>query len=207
MQKEDTMMHFIHKLMMTCAFLLSATFIACEKADLNNVLPKEKNTPQHPIPGEQGGPNGGTEYTPETKPETPKDTISPQLIPHPTHELIHTGDTLVCAEFLTRNFEVQVWVQGYIVGSCYKSHTNTSFSPPFKGKTSILIADSPTERDVSRLVCINLKSGYMRNTLNLVDHESNVGKRVMVFGNKSTYLGYIGMGSKSVTSSFWLLDN
>ncbi len=107
-----------------------------------------------------------------------------------------TGDTLTCQQFINANISGGVYVYGYIVGACTKSINNADFVPPFTAPQALLIADSKNERDADNLVSIELKSGgKWRSQFNLKDNPKNLGRRVIVFGYRTTYLKIIGIKS------------
>lgn len=119
---------------------------------------------------------------------------------------ISTGDIVSVNDFLTKDVNGGVYVEGYIVASCVQNIKNADFDAPFKGETALLMADDPNERNTDKVISIQLKSGSeMRKSLNLEDHPENKGKRLKVFGYRNTYLGITGI--KDIASGmFWLLD-
>lgn len=113
-----------------------------------------------------------------------------------TGKQITTGDTLNCSRFINADFDCGVYVVGYIVGACTKNISNADFKAPFSDPQAILIADKKGERDTDKLVSIELKSGgKFRTTFNLKDNPDNLGRRIIVFGYKTTYLKIDGIKS------------
>ena len=101
-----------------------------------------------------------------------------------------------------------VWVEGYIVG-IYETKDASgndlaefvpSFTAPFYTDANIIIADSETETDIANCLIVQLTSGEIRNTLNLVDNTTNKGKQVKVYGDLTTYFGDEGLKN---TAGYW----
>ena len=96
-----------------------------------------------------------------------------------------------------------VWVSGYIVGwadmsTTYVVNAETArFTTPATMATNILIAASADEKDWQKCIAIQLPSGDVRSTLNLVDNAGNLGKKVELFGNICKYSGVPGMRDAS----------
>lgn len=105
---------------------------------------------------------------------------------------IHPGDTVSVSDFIRKNIDCTVYVKGYIVGTCYRNHGNTTLEPPFDeaGSTSVLIADRRNEKNTEEMMCIKLKNGTMKTAWNLQDNPENYGREVVVMGVLDTYLGY-----------------
>lgn len=88
-----------------------------------------------------------------------------------------------------------VWVKGYVVGGDLTS-TGIKYSTPFSSKTNVAIADKPNENVRSNCLSVELKSGEIRDTFNLVDHPEMLGKVVYLQGNiVSSYFGLVGIKS------------
>ena len=121
----------------------------------------------------------------------------------------HTGDEITVSQFINNEIRCGVWVTGYIVAACTTSankEDNVDFTPPFKFSSAVLIADKPDENNVSRCASIQLKSGSaIRNTLDPETHPEIKGKRLKVFGYKTTYLGIPGI-KDILSGNFMLLD-
>lgn len=86
-------------------------------------------------------------------------------------------------------------VQGYIVGT-----TNTTsilgsgvFEGPFTVRTNLLIADDPNERDLSKIMPIQLPNDSIRTATNLVDSPENLGKEISFTGNIALYFSVTGL--------------
>lgn len=96
-------------------------------------------------------------------------------------------------EFIEKDFDRQVWVQGYIVGACYGKKENANFHPPFEGTSAILLADRPGQQNMDSIIPIQLVQGVRRDVLNLEDHPENFGCKAEFFDFKQTYFGLPGM--------------
>lgn len=93
--------------------------------------------------------------------------------------------------------EKDVWVTGYVVGGDLTS-SKVKFEPPFSSRTCLAIAADPlcTERD--SCISVQLPSGTLRDSLNLVDNPAVLGKRVYLKGDLDpSYYGLTGLKSPS----------
>jgi len=117
-------------------------------------------------------------------------------------------DPLDVASAVSINTGDNVWVEGYIVG-VYETvddmgatllEFTPSFTAPFYTDANIIIADSETETNINNCLIVQLTSGEIRNTLNLVDNVSNQAKQVMVYGDLTAYFGDEGLKN---TSGYW----
>ena len=91
------------------------------------------------------------------------------------------------------------WVWGYIVGGDL-STSSIKFDPPFEKSSNLAIAAFASERERANCFSVELSKTAIRNSLNLVDHPENLGKKVYLYGVVSTYFSLPGL--KSVTASF-----
>ncbi len=89
------------------------------------------------------------------------------------------GSPLSATEALsTSSFpQVEVWVEGYIVGSTSKAKSFTSSS------TNILIAASATETDESKCVVVDIDGSSVQSNLNIVANPTLIGSKVTVKGD------------------------
>ena len=151
------------------AFLLCIPF-SCEKANLDEDL-EQIDEPDDDDGGGTGGGNTGK--------KDGRDEDNP----------------LTVAEFISGDYDGDVFVKGYIVGACQEKIDNAEFEPPFKGTTAILLADNKGERDTEKMISISLgsASSKLRKTFNLKDNPSNLGKQARFYGSQTTYLGIIGI--------------
>lgn len=96
------------------------------------------------------------------------------------------------AAFINTSHGKSLWVKGYIVGACAQNIKNAQFKN-FTYANAILLADSPSETDISKIISIQLKSGKLREIFNLKDHPENFNKKAAFYGSRNTYLGIPGM--------------
>ncbi|MGP1590457.1 MAG: DUF6359 domain-containing protein [Prevotella sp.] len=107
-----------------------------------------------------------------------------------------TEDYVSISDFLKKDYLYQIWVQGYIVGSCSGNIKNATLEAPFNGQSAILLADSFNEKDIKKMIAIELKSrSRARKELNLVDNPNNFGRKIKVFGYQEEYLNIPGIKS------------
>lgn len=165
-----------------CACLMLLQLSGCEKVSLD---------------GEDTEGGNSTEDVTEDPPSSGVDTLYSDV--EPTE-----GSEVRVGQFLHQSIGVEVYVKGYIVGSCQRSIKNADFDAPFEGHTALLLADSKDER--TEVITIHLKTGTMRNTLNLEDHPENQGKTLRVKGRQGTYLGTVGMSEEDITGEYELYD-
>lgn len=99
------------------------------------------------------------------------------------------------SEARERAGETEVWVYGYIVGGDLSS-SKCSFAGPFNSRTNIVIASKSSCRDKESCLSVQLAKGDIRDALNLVDHEGNLGRQVFLKGNiVEAYYGIPGLQS------------
>lgn len=90
-----------------------------------------------------------------------------------------------------------VWVQGYIVGGDLSSSSAT-YAAPFTSRTNLMISESQSVGSREGCASVELKSGGVRDSLNLVDHPQWLGKMVYLKGNiVESYFGLVGIKNVS----------
>lgn len=90
-----------------------------------------------------------------------------------------------------------VWVVGYVVGGDLTS-SSVCFDPPFEKMTNLALAAAPTVRNREECASVELKSGAVREALNLVDHPELYGRRIWICGDVvASYYGLVGVKSIS----------
>lgn len=93
--------------------------------------------------------------------------------------------------------ETGVWVQGYIVGVA----TNTkkfAFEPPFGKNTNLVLGTRVTTTDPDYCLTVELRSGPVRDALNLQDHPGLLGRKLYIRGDlASAYYGIPGLKAPS----------
>ena len=83
-------------------------------------------------------------------------------------------------------------------GNLSSSATGIRFEPPFTSDTNLAIADTVTVVLKSSCLSVQLPSGELRETANLVDHPQLLGTRVYILGDiVEAYYGIPGL--KNVT--------
>jgi 2',3'-cyclic-nucleotide 2'-phosphodiesterase (5'-nucleotidase family) len=93
-------------------------------------------------------------------------------------------------------------VAGYIVGYTTGGSNGKAtydFDAPFRDDLNFAIADSPTERDATKILPIQITSGF-RPTFGLATNPSNVGKKVFVTGSLEAYFSVPGLKSPTAMS-------
>lgn len=92
-----------------------------------------------------------------------------------------------------------VWIEGYIIGSVNTTANpfENQYAAPFVTNSNLILAGSATEKDESKMLMVQLPTGAIRDALNLVNNDSNLGKQVKLQGNLETYFSKPGI--KSVT--------
>ena len=84
-----------------------------------------------------------------------------------------------------RYVAVRAYIVGYVKGSSIKG---TVFGADGAVASNIAVADSPDETDYNRCAPVQLPTNSdVRYFLNLQDNPENLGKEVVLFGNKTTY--------------------
>ncbi|MGF2617880.1 DUF6359 domain-containing protein [Rossellomorea aquimaris] len=124
----------------------------------------------------------------EPDPEpAPEPDPAPEPEPEPTPE--PDKGYLTVAEAIADNTG-EASVQGYIVG------TKNEAEAPFGTATNLMLADSPTETDASKMIPVQLSSGSStRAALNLVDNPEMYLAKVQITGNLETYYSMPGLKS------------
>lgn len=86
-----------------------------------------------------------------------------------------------------------VWVCGYIVGGDLTS-ASASFQSPFESRTNIILGPRSTSVDKNVCLSVQLPSGTVRESLNLVDNPDLLGRRICLKGNiVAAYYGIPGL--------------
>ena len=92
------------------------------------------------------------------------------------------------------------YVKGYIVGQVNGMNMNNlELNEPWgtqDGKTyqtNIVIADSQTETDATKMVPVQLPSGALRTGLNLPENPSMYGKEIIIYGSLEGYFSAAGV--------------
>ena len=101
------------------------------------------------------------------------------------------------SEFTAKNGTVGIWVEAYIVGDVPGAKLEEAeFAAPFSSETNILIAASPSEKDVTKCVPIQLPTA-LRAELGLKNKAGILGKKIKLKGDATTYFKVTGMKNTS----------
>lgn len=109
-----------------------------------------------------------------------------------TTELEDNVNPMICADGLTEvSGATDVWVKGYIRGfvrtslpyTVYVDYEKSSVDTITSGfNMSLLLADSPTETQISKMFYVKLSDPYIRSVLNLKFYDENLGRYLAVKG-------------------------
>lgn len=87
----------------------------------------------------------------------------------------------------------EIWVWGYIVG-CANGSSSYQFAEPFEKNTNIIIGIRTNSRNKDYLMSVELKSGDIREELNLQYNSNLLGKKIYLCGDiVSAYFGLVGL--------------
>lgn len=122
-------------------------------------------------------------------------SVVPSPTPQPGEPNAHKKDTISVADFHESGKEGTVYcIKGYIVGFVDgMSLKNATFNAPNRENTNLLLADSPNERDVSKMIPVKLLKGEERDTFNLQKQPNLLGSRVTIEGYTGTYFKVLGV--------------
>lgn len=93
--------------------------------------------------------------------------------------------------------QTNVWVVGYIVGTPKGQGPTYNWGLEGAKETAITLGETPDTQEEDKVMPVQLPSGDIRKTLNLKSNPSNLGKKVAVCANITTYYG--GIGLKEIT--------
>lgn len=109
------------------------------------------------------------------------------------------------AETIAKNNSGEkAWVQGFIVGNANNNGFNPVWSVDGPNEFDIMIADNPDVKDANMIVCVQLPSGTVRQSLGLQTNPSLYKREVKVYGDLKAYMAPIGMRN---TSDFEILPD
>lgn len=104
---------------------------------------------------------------------------------------------LSVSEAVRRVGETDLWVYGFIVGGDLSS-SNCNFDLPIESRTNIAIAEKSSCTDKDDCMSVQLRSGSIRDALNLVDNPGLMGRKVYLKGDiVEAYYGIPGIQSIS----------
>ncbi|WEG11864.1 DUF6359 domain-containing protein [Pullulanibacillus sp. KACC 23026] len=90
-------------------------------------------------------------------------------------------------------------VEGYIVAHATGSKM-ANFSAAFSNDYNVLIADSPDETDLNKMMDVQLKTASDRSEFGLHTNSDNIGKKIEVTGSFSSYNSFPGILAPSSIS-------
>lgn len=104
-------------------------------------------------------------------------------------------DPYTVADAIISQGKSAVWIEGYIIGSVNTTANpfENQYAAPFVTNSNLILAASATEKDESKMLMVQLPVGAIRDALNLVTNESNLGKQVKLQGNLETYFSKPGL--------------
>lgn len=106
-------------------------------------------------------------------------------------------DPMEPGELLDNVGRKSVWVKGYVVG-CATGSRKYSFTPPFTKDSNLLLGPRTGTSDSKYCIAVELKSGPVREELNLVDNPSLQGRSVCIKGDPAeSYYGLPGLKNVS----------
>lgn len=115
-----------------------------------------------------------------------------------TKEKPYTVEQAIADE--TAGISSKGWIKGYIVGAVapeveeVKGNSDIEWEAPTVLASTLVIADAPDCRDVSKCLVVQLPSGSLFQEVgNLRDNPANIGKSIMVNGNLAKFLGTFGV--------------
>ncbi|WNB90752.1 DUF6359 domain-containing protein [Bacillus sp. NEB1478] len=113
----------------------------------------------------------------------------------PMTQTAKAADVLTVSEAIANNTGSDQTVEGYIVGVVKGGSGATisyQFDGPFSVNTNLALADSPDERDKTKLLPVQLPNTSLRTELNLADHPENLGKKIQIRGDLLAYFSVPG---------------
>lgn len=101
------------------------------------------------------------------------------------------------SEFTAKNGTTGIWIEAYIVGDVPSAKLEEAeFAGPFTSETNILVAASPSEKDVTKCVPIQLPKA-LRPDLGLKNKADILGEKIKLKGDAATYFNVVGMKNTS----------
>lgn len=114
----------------------------------------------------------------------------------PLQQKVSAAEAITVSHAIANNSGTAT-VEGYIVG-IVKATNSFQHEGPFTMDTNIAIADSPSEKDKTKILPVQLPIGKVREGLNLKSNPSNLGKKIQITGNLEPYFSM--PGHKSATA-------
>ena len=114
------------------------------------------------------------------------------------------AEPITVAEAIANNTGTAT-VVGYIVGYTTGGGSGKAtydFEAPFTDNTNFAIADSPTERDATKILPVQITNTSLRTQFGLQANPTYVGKQVVVTGSLAAYFSVPGLRSASAISFY-----
>lgn len=87
-----------------------------------------------------------------------------------------------------------VWIEGYIVGGFTGSKIGSfTQDPNVARKSNIAIANQQNETNANAIFPVELPAGKIRNSINIFDNPTNMGKKITIRGNIERYFSVPGL--------------
>ncbi len=131
-------------------------------------------------------------YVAPEEPENPDaPTIGTKDIPYTVAEVVALKPSFTSTG--------KVWVEGYIAGVYTSGSLNSAVftTEGIEAKTNLVLAPTAETTDYTICVPVQLPNNSIRENLNLVDNPSNLGKKVLLYGNLTKYFGVCGLKDTS----------
>ncbi|MEW8985580.1 MAG: DUF6359 domain-containing protein, partial [Bacillus sp. (in: firmicutes)] len=111
----------------------------------------------------------------------------------PIAQVVSAEESYITVEEAIANNTGSATVKGFIVGHVPSTGTG-DFEAPFKDDYNFLIADTPGEKEKTKLLSVQLTSDY-RAQFGLMTNPDIIGKEVVVTGPLQSYYGFPGLKS------------
>ncbi|MBR6926993.1 MAG: hypothetical protein IKH52_07320 [Bacteroidaceae bacterium] len=118
----------------------------------------------------------------------------------PEESINEEDDPLTVSEIMSGGYlDLFVWVEGYMVGYVIGNSMSASVfnNAPDATNTNFLLADSPDETDITKVVPVELKKGTYRDQFNFYDHPELMGCKVKLLALATTYFRVNGLKNLS----------
>lgn len=112
------------------------------------------------------------------------------------------ADVIALNNTKTGNYYVKAYIVGQVKAGATSAANNCEFAAPFTANdnganSNMLVAAAATGATESNVVFVQLPTGAVRDGLNVVQNEGNLGKEVLLYGSLEKYFG--GVGVKNVS--------
>lgn len=137
------------------------------------------------------GEGGGDE---PVDPDPDPDPEEPVLVGDGSAENPYTvADVITLDNTLTGNYWVKGVIVGYINGLDASDAVFDITTAESVATTNLLLADELGVTDVTKCVPVRLPDGDIRAALNLIDHPTNIGEYLLIYGSLEVYFNQPGV--------------